>query len=79
MTTETMNTKVSDAQKYRVAVDWSRIAGPSEISEITCTTIGAPVYAYGTELGCLRLEHKMKTGRAAYSENLSTWYYCNAT
>ena len=51
---------------------WSEYAGESVKVEV----IGGVIYAFGSELACLRLEHRMRTGRAAYSQNLQTWTYC---
>lgn len=59
----------------KVKKEWSKIAG--EELEIRATTTDEPIYALGSELACLRLEHKMKTGRAGHSENLKSWYYVN--
>ena len=44
--------------------------------------VSGPIYAYGSELACLRLEHAFrpyqpKGAHAGYSENLKTWYFVN--
>jgi hypothetical protein len=57
------------AEKARI--EWNPITS----EPITCEFIKGTIYAYGSELACLRLEHKMPKGRANYSQNLSTWYY----
>ena len=70
-----MNEKITEAQKVRVQKDWSKLAG--EELEIHCDYITAPVYAFGSELACLRLHYKMEVGIVDYSENLKCFYYCN--
>jgi hypothetical protein len=56
----------------RAENDWSEYAG----ERVRVERIGGVLYAFGSELACLRLEHRMRVGRAAYSENLQTWTYC---
>jgi hypothetical protein len=56
----------------RVARDYSQIAG----EQVTVEQIKGTLYVFCSELGALRLFHKMPTkGRAAYSENLKTWFF----
>jgi hypothetical protein len=58
----------------RVKRDWMEIAG--EFVEVEY--IKGTFYGYCSELAALRLEHKYrntKQARAAYSENLGTWYF----
>lgn len=58
----------------RAEREWSEIAKES----LTVEQISGALYAYGSELACLRLYHKWQGGRkvrAAYSENLKTWYF----
>lgn len=38
--------------------------------------IKGALYAFGSELACLRLEHIMRTGRADYSIPRQSWVYC---
>lgn len=57
----------------RAKQEWEPIAKEPLMTAV----ISGAYYAFGSELACLRLEHKMKTGRAAYSENMKSWYYCN--
>ena len=55
----------------RATKEWSEIAGePLEIQEV-----GGALYAFGSELACLRLEHKMRIGRANYSLTRLSWFY----
>lgn len=61
----------TDALRERVAREWGAIAG----EQITIEQIGGVIYAFGSELACLRIEHTMRKGRAVYSENLKTWTY----
>ena len=40
--------------------------------------IGGVIYAYGSELECLRLEHAYRDdnkAKAAFSTNMNTWYF----
>ena len=58
--------------EQRAAAEWSKYA-----KEPVCVVnIKGALYAYGSELACLRLEHHMRCGRAGYSANLKTWYWC---
>ncbi len=66
---------VTKDQMSRVIKGWSDIAG--EKVTIEATEINAPIYAFGSELACLRLFYKLGRGRAEWSENLNTFYYCN--
>ena len=61
-----------DAYEERAQREWSRLAQ----EPVRVEKIGGEWYAFGSELACLRLEHKMRCGRAKYSENLQTWTYC---
>lgn len=57
----------------RTARDWTRYAGGEAV---TVKQIGGAVYGFTTEIGALRLYHKMRGhGRAQYSVNLSSWFY----
>jgi hypothetical protein len=55
----------------RAKAEWSKIAG----EPIGVKYIKGVLYAFGSELACLRLEHHMRCGRANYSENMGTWYW----
>lgn len=59
----------------RAKVDLERIA--KEVLELD--QIGGAIYAFGSELACLRLFHKYRHcgDRVAtgFSENLKTWYF----
>ena len=71
-----MDMTITADQIKRTAADWSDYAG--EPVKIDATYIGAPVYAFGSELACLRIYRKMLGhGKVAYSENMQTWYYVN--
>lgn len=65
---------MTEAQAARTAREFSQIAGvPVTIEEIKGT-----LYGYCSELGALRLFHKYSNPqkcRAAYSQNLRTWYF----
>jgi hypothetical protein len=75
--TQLVNTNViTEEQRGRLANDWCQMAG--EPVKIQCTTRDQPIFAYGSELACLRLYYRMNSrGRVAYSANMDTWYYCN--
>ena len=66
---------VTPQQELRLKQEWDHIAGESLRYEVT--TSSDPIYAFGSELACLRLEHTLKAGRADFSANLKTWYYVN--
>ncbi len=70
-----IDTRVTKAQLDRVQRDRSDIAG--ETLSVMANSIDGPVYAFGSELGCLRLFYKMRIGRAQFSQNMNAWYYCN--
>lgn len=58
----------------RAAALWSGYAG----EPVRLERISGVLYAFGSEIACLRLYHKMRgKGRAAFSTNMQTWYYCN--
>lgn len=62
------------ARNLRTSREFSQIAGVP----VTCEQIKGTMYGYCSELGALRLFHKYsnpKKCRAAYSENLRTWYF----
>lgn len=58
----------------RLKNDWERVAKEKlEIEQVDST-----IYAFGSELACLRLYHHYegnKDTKAAYSQNLKTWYF----
>ena len=67
---------ITESQKQRLVSDWSRLA--DEPVRIQCSRTDEPIYAYGSELACLRLYYRLNSqGRVAYSANQGTWYYCN--
>lgn len=66
---------ITHEQRERVRREWDAIAGERMRYEMTSST--EPIYAFGSELACLRIEHAMKAGKAAFSPNLKTWYYVN--
>lgn len=55
----------------RAAREWSAIAGHDVRVELICQTL----YALTSELGALRLAHRMRCGRAEWSANRGTWFY----
>ena len=55
--------------------NWKGIAK----EEIKVELIKSALYAYGSELAILRLFFQFRNAtntRAAYSQNLRTWYFC---
>lgn len=54
---------------------WSKMAGEA----ITVEVMEEDMYAFGSELACLRLEHHFKRGvcetDVAYNANRQTWYF----
>lgn len=73
MTTPTKN------QMDRVTSEWSKIAGEELSVEFKGHSAQETpeFYAFGSELGCLRLYYKMGSGRVNFSKNLNIWYYAN--
>ena len=59
----------------RVADQWKKVAG----EVLSIEVMEEDIYAFGSELACLRLEHHFKNGvcetDVAYSTNLQTWYF----
>lgn len=59
----------------RIADQWQKAAGETLSIEV----MEEDIYAFGSELACLRLEHHFKNGECetdvAYSTNLQTWYF----
>jgi hypothetical protein len=68
-----MNLEPTESMMARATAEWSQLAK----EPVTMKSIKGFLYAFGSELACLRLWATMKRGRAAYSTNLGTWYYCN--
>jgi hypothetical protein len=66
---------MTEAQLNRVRHEWSKIAGENiDIEYMSETTL----YAYGSELACLRLGNAYKQTEAArvqYSINMETWVF----
>lgn len=74
--TEAVDMAFTPQYKARAEKEWSKIAG--EPVTVEGQSIDGPLYAFGSELACLRLYHKMMgKGRTAYSKNRDSWYYCN--
>ena len=59
-------------QIARTQRDYSAIAG----EPVTVEQIGSAIYAFGSELGTLRLFRKMPNMRQGFSENMKTFYFC---
>lgn len=62
---------MTEHQIARATKDWSALAGEA----LELERIGDTLYAFGSELACLRLHYKMQIGRVAFSENLQRWAY----
>lgn len=69
---------LSENQLIRVTADFKKYAGSEEI---TTSSMGSTVYAFGSELAALRIGnhfslamHESKA-RVEYSENLRTWVF----
>lgn len=55
----------------RATKEWSRLAGePVQVEDV-----GGTLYAFGSELACLRLWSKMGMGKAKYSSNRKSWFW----
>jgi hypothetical protein len=71
--------EVTESMKLRVKADWEKIA-KEELSIEATGTVQDAIYAYGSELACLRLEHAFRFtegAKADFSKNLNTWYFRN--
>jgi hypothetical protein len=64
---------INAGRTLRASQTFSQIAGES----VAVEEIKGTLYGYCTELGALRLFHKYNSpkARAAYSQNLQTWYF----
>lgn len=82
VTKETGGTKMSYLQDHmtgerlqRIADLWKKAAGEN----ISIEVMEEDIYAFGSELACLRLGNYFKRGvcetEVAYSTNLQTWYF----
>ncbi len=76
VTTATFNPEVTASQKARVTADWSRIAG-EQVEIWTTGGVSDDIYAYGSEIGMLRLFYALKIGRVAFASNINKWYFRN--
>lgn len=66
--------QITPEQLNRVRNEWGAIAG----EEISVSLICGHIYAFGSELACLRLAYKFKNSqgvRAEFSKNLNSWYF----
>jgi len=71
--------EITESIKLRTKTHWEKIAKEELIIEAT-GFIQDPIYAYGSELACLRLEHAFRFtegAKADYSKTLQTWYFRN--
>lgn len=66
---------LSKNQIQKIADLWSRYAG--EKIFVDASSLYEPIYAFGSELACLRLFYRFKCGRVEYSQNLDGWFYSN--
>ena len=67
-----MKKAITADQLKRIKKDWEKYARQSMVIE----QINDTVYGYGSELACLRVEHKYNSPkvRAGFSLNLKTWF-----
>lgn len=72
---KTLQDYMTGERLQRIADQWGKTAGES----ISIEVMEEDIYAFGSELACLRLEHHFKKGicemDVAYSTNLQTWYF----
>lgn len=72
---KTLQDYMTGERLQRIADQWEKTAGES----ISIEVMEEDIYAFGSELACLRLEHHFKKGicetDVAYSTNLQTWYF----
>ena len=72
---KTLQDYMTGEQLQRIADQWEKTAGEN----ISIEVMEEDIYAFGSELACLRLEHYFKKGicetDVAYSTHLQTWYF----
>ena len=72
---KTLQDYMTGEQLQRIADQWEKTAGEN----ISIEVMEEDIYAFGSELACLRLEHYFNKGicetDVAYSTNLQTWYF----
>lgn len=72
---KTLQDYMTGERLQRIADQWEKTAGEN----ISIEVMEEDIYAFGSELACLRLEHYFKKGicetDVAYSTNLQTWYF----
>lgn len=72
---KTLQDYMTGEQLQWIADQWEKTAGEN----ISIEVMEEDIYAFGSELACLRLEHYFKKGicetDVAYSTNLQTWYF----
>lgn len=72
---KTLQDYMTGERLQRIADQWEKTAGES----ISIEVMEEDIYAFGSELACLRLEHHFKKGicetDVAYSTNLQIWYF----
>ncbi|MEI3469677.1 MAG: hypothetical protein V8Q76_13900 [Bacteroides intestinalis] len=72
---KTLQDYMTGERLQRIADQWEKTAG----ERISIEVMEEDIYAFGSELACLRLEHHFKKGicetDVAYSTNLQTWYF----
>jgi len=68
-------TQITENQIERTITEWSNIAKETVEVEMVRETL----YAYGSEIACLRLAYAFRDSRkdirCEYSLNLQTWYF----
>ena len=72
---KTLQDYMTGERLQRIADQWEKTAGES----ISIEVMEEDIYAFGSELACLRLEHHFRKGicetDVAYSTNLQIWYF----
>lgn len=72
---KTLQDFMTGERLQRIVSQWSKVTQES----ISIEVMEEDIYAFGSELACLRLEHHFKNGvcetEVAYSTNLQTWYF----
>ena len=72
---KTLQDFMTGERLQRIVSQWSNVTQESIFIEV----MEEDIYAFGSELACLRLEHHFKNGvcetEVAYSTNLQTWYF----
>lgn len=71
----TLEDIITPKRLARIEHEWGELAGGEGLK---VDVIGNTIYAFGSEIACLRLYRKFYgTGRVCFSESYGSWFYVN--